>query len=292
MKGKAFHEHPLASNFQIACSFHKEPFVFPLHYHKEVEMIYVESGEVEISVMQKDYKVSEGQLVIIGCNHIHSYNDYKDESVTRGYHILLFDWKYFKNHLENEVEQLLYPIFFDVTIIDTKNIPGLKDIGHIFSQLSMENMNDNSGKRFLMIGQLYKLVGLFLRYGNFDEHFDLNMNQMEKEHELLSKVNGYIFENYKKGISLNSVSKALGYSEFHFARQFKRYTGITFKQYLMHYQISMAKEDVLEGSLTMVQVAEQHGFNSVKTFNRVFKTYFGSAPTVYRRQVTGENHDA
>lgn len=293
MKNDAFHEHPLKKmNMPIRCNYNKDSFTFPLHYHQEVEMIYVEKGSVHISVLQKDYEIREGQLVIIGCNHIHSYKGRPEGSNKKSFHILLFDWRHLLRHFDQEVEKLLYPLFFDVTVVDTNKIPGLSTIGKTFNTLSMENLNDTAGSQFIKMGQLLKLIGYLLRFGNFESHFDYMSNQMEKEHELLSKVNDYIFTHYHQGITLTSTAKTLGYSEFHFARQFKRYTGVTFKQYLMHYQISMAKEDVLDGDLTIVEVSDKHGFNSVKTFNRVFKTYFGVAPTVYRKQIKDQDSDA
>ncbi len=292
MKNNAFHEHPLGQmNIPIRCGYHKEPFEFPLHYHQEVEMIFVEKGRVEISVLQKDYEVKEGQLVIIGCNHIHSYKDHR-KNEARAYHVLLFDWRHLLKHFDPEVEELLYPLFFDVTVIDTKKIHGLSGVGRIMNTLSLENMNEESASQFIKMGYLLELIGTLLRFGHFNARFDYMSNQMEKEHELLSQVNEYIFSNYQDGISLTSTAKFLGYSEFHFARQFKKYTGVTFKQYLMHYQISMAKEDVVDGDLTIVQVADKHGFNSVKTFNRVFKTYYGVAPTVYRKENNDQDDDA
>ncbi len=292
MKHDAFHEHPLGKmNIPIRCGYHKDAFEFPLHYHQEVEMIYVERGRIKISVLQKDYEVKEGQLVIIGCNHIHSYKDHR-ENESRGYHILLFDWRHLLKYFDSDVEELLYPLFFDVTVIDTKIVQGLVHVGKFMNSLSLENMNQDSANQFIMMGHLLQLVGVLIRYGDFNTRFDYMSSQMEKEHELLSKVNDYIFTNYQEGITLTSAAQFLGYSEFHFARQFKRYTGVTFKQYLMHYQISMAKEDVVDGELTIVEVADKHGFNSVKTFNRVFKAYYGLAPTIYRRENTDSDEDA
>lgn len=285
MKLEAFHEHPFDKRkFPINSHLHHGSFDFPLHYHQEVEMIYVEHGSVNISVLQKNYIVTEGQLVIVGCNHIHSYNNPEDNN-ENSFHILMFDWKFFKSFTSDmEIERLLYPVFFDVTIIDTTTNVGLKNIGKLMHKLSVENLNGDLGREFVLLGQLHELVGTLIRYGNFNEHFDYSMKQMEKEHELLSRVNEHVFDNYKSGITLTSAAKELGYSEFHFARQFKRYTGITFKQYLTHYQISMAKEDVLNQENSITDIAYTHGFNSVKTFNRVFKAYYGMAPTVYRKE--------
>jgi len=293
MKINAFHEYPMENKeFPLSCSFTKGDFFFPMHYHQEVEMIYVEKGSIIIHVLQKSYEVKEGQLVIIGCNHIHSYV-HKEKSLNNQFHLLIFDWKFLKRIIGTvKAEQQVYPILFDVNIIDTKYNEGLKPLRHLFQQLSLEGMNKEGGSDFVLLGCLYELVGLLIRYGEFDSSYKPNMKQIEKEHQLLSKVNAYIFKNYQSGITLSGSAKDLGYSEFHFARQFKRYTGITFKQYLTHYQVSMAREDIVNDTLTITAVAFKHGFNSVKTFNRVFKNYFGLAPTVYRKKVNHSDEPA
>ncbi len=290
MKQEIFHEGPLLTkDFPVMCYFHKDRFVFPMHYHHEVEMIFVESGEVSISVLQKEYKVKAGQLVIIGCNHIHSYNQrHPDED--SGFHVLRFDWKFFNDMADDkEIQKQLYSILFDVTVLDTSGVPGLKPMKQIFQWMSLETMNVQYGRKFILLGYLYKIMGLLIRFGDFADNYDYDFKQMEKEHELLSRVNAYIFEHYSDGITLTSAAMDLGYSEFHFARQFKRYTGITFKQYLTHYQISMAKDDVLKDEMTIIEVAYKHGFNSVKTFNRVFKNYYGMSPTAYRKEMNSLN---
>lgn len=290
MKNEAFHEHSLNSNeYPLRCGLSNQRFSFPPHYHQDLEMIYVDRGSAFVSVMQKDYELKEGQLAIIGCNHIHSYyeSDTKDrlgEDVTKFY-IMRINWDFLKIYGDDEdLQKQLYPILFDINIIDTYNAPMFKEVKSIFAKLHLEKIADNDGKMFFLLSYLYLLMGIIIRGMSFDDSLDVNYKQMEKEHELLSKVNEFIFREYQSGIDLTMISTALGYSEFHFSRQFKRFTGITFKQYLTHYQISMAKEDVLESKLTIAEIAYKHGFNSVKTFNRLFKSYYGVAPTVYRQK--------
>lgn len=290
MKNEAFHEHSIQTGeYPLSCFFSKQRFTFPLHYHQDLELIFVERGTAYVSVMQKDYELKEGQLAIIGCNHIHSYFE-KDDKEQLGedhtkFYIMKINWEFLKVYgQDQDILKLLYPILFDVNIIDTNNSPMFKDIKMIFTKIHMEKIADQDGKLFFLMSYLYLLIGLVIRGMTFDESMIVNSKYMEKEHDLLSRVNDYMFREYQSGIDLNTMATALGYSEFHFSRQFKRFTGITFKQYLTHYQISMAKEDVIENQETIAEIAYKHGFNSVKTFNRLFKSYYGVAPTVYRKK--------
>lgn len=290
MKNEAFHEHSIQSGeYPLSCFFSTQRLSFPLHYHQDLEMIFVDRGTTYVSVMQKDYELKEGQLAIIGCNHIHSYfekegKDQLGDDHTKFY-IMKINWDFLKVYgQDQEIQKLLYPILFDVNIIDTNNSPLFKEVRSIFAKIHMEKIADQDGKLFFLMSYLYQLIGIIMRGMTFDDSMVVNSKYMEKEHELLSRVNEYMFNEYQSGIDLLTMATALGYSEFHFSRQFKRFSGITFKQYLTHYQISMAKEDVMESKETIAEIAYKHGFNSVKTFNRLFKSYYGVAPTFYRKK--------
>ncbi len=47
---------------------------YPLHLHKNVEMTMVLSGKINITIHQKDFVLSEGDIGIIFPNQPHSYN--------------------------------------------------------------------------------------------------------------------------------------------------------------------------------------------------------------------------
>lgn len=286
MLDKAFHEDPLINRFKISCTKACGEFNFPLHFHREVEMVYVSKGSLKISVMQKDYTLTENQLAIIGCNHLHAY--ISDNSTTKDqnieYYILLFDWEFLSHIFTGEEEQrLLYPLIFNVSVSKCDDESPLSFVESFLDELSRETMEKAKANQFILLGGLHRFIGQLIRYGEFGNEAGNNLKKMKKEHQLLAKTNDYIFKEYMKGISLRDASIALGYSEYHFSRQFKRVTGITFKKYLVHYQISMAREDVIEGSIPITEIAYKHGFNSVKTFNRIFKEYFHQAPTEYRK---------
>ena len=61
---------------------------FPLHWHEEMEIIYVEKGSVSISIRNTEYLVRGGEFVLIHPQTIHSIRQHEDD---RGfYHNILF----------------------------------------------------------------------------------------------------------------------------------------------------------------------------------------------------------
>ena len=55
---------------------------FPLHWHDEMEIIYVTDGVMSVTVQNDDYILSEGDMVLVQPQVFHSINqndDYKAE---------------------------------------------------------------------------------------------------------------------------------------------------------------------------------------------------------------------
>ncbi len=100
----------------------------------------------------------------------------------------------------------------------------------------------------------------------------------------LEKVFLYVESSYNKKITLDKIADIAGYSSFHFTRFFKSTTGMTFITYLNNFRIYQATVLLDETEEMITEIAYSVGFESVKTFNRVFKELKGCSPTAYRKQ--------
>ena len=60
---------------------------------------------------------------------------------------------------------------------------------------------------------------------------------------------------------------------------------MTFLEYLHQYRVSQAKK-LLKQDVSIAEVAELSGFESLSYFNRVFKKIVGENPSTYRSKFT------
>jgi AraC-like DNA-binding protein len=104
-----------------------------------------------------------------------------------------------------------------------------------------------------------------------------------KKLEMLDNIFKYIENNYREQINLSEVAKAASFSMYHFTRFFKDATGMTFWQYLNNYRISKAVNYLMNTSDSISDIAYNSGFNSIKTFNRVFKQAKGYSPSQFKK---------
>lgn len=99
----------------------------------------------------------------------------------------------------------------------------------------------------------------------------------------LARVLGYIADNLGESIALAELAGVAHLSEFHFARLFKRATGLAPHQYVIARRVERASALIREGKLSLAVVAATVGFASQSHLNRHFKRVVGCTPAEYRK---------
>ena len=76
-----------------------------------------------------------------------------------------------------------------------------------------------------------------------------------------------------------------GFSKSHFIRLFKDYTGVSYYEYLTRRRMLNVELLLNNPEYSISDVAMRSGYDSIATFNRVFKTSHGVTPTEYRKRL-------
>ena len=85
--------------------------------------------------------------------------------------------------------------------------------------------------------------------------------------------------NYKEEISLDIVSESLGISKSHISHIFSDKIHMNFRDFVNQYRINYANELLMQGGRSITEVAFESGFQSVRSFNDVYKKMTGSVPS-------------
>ena len=95
-------------------------------------------------------------------------------------------------------------------------------------------------------------------------------------------VCNYITDHCTENISVEELADLAGFSKFHFARLFKQFTNMSCYEYLTQKRIAHAERLLIEPNLSITEVAMRSGFNSLSTFNRIFKASKNCTPSEYK----------
>src|SRR5258706_334568 len=94
----------------------------------------------------------------------------------------------------------------------------------------------------------------------------------------------YIHDHLDQQLTLAELSFLAGMSTYHFARTFKRVTGVAPHHYVLNARIERAKSLLLRGNLSIAEVAQKVGFFDQSHFTRYFKRLVGITPQILLRQ--------
>jgi signal transduction histidine kinase/AraC-like DNA-binding protein/DNA-binding LacI/PurR family transcriptional regulator len=94
----------------------------------------------------------------------------------------------------------------------------------------------------------------------------------------------YLQQNYDSPLSRREMANAIGVSESHLSRIFRRELGITPWDYLNRYRIKLAKELLVQTDRSITSVALEVGFSDPAYFSRVFRRQVGLSPSAFREQ--------
>ena len=98
----------------------------------------------------------------------------------------------------------------------------------------------------------------------------------------LRRVKEFITENLEEDLSLAEISAVADLSQFHFARAFRKSTGLTPQQFLMQQRIERAKELLAKHDLPIVEVSLRTGFKNQSHFTSLFRKFTSLTPKVWR----------
>ena len=96
-------------------------------------------------------------------------------------------------------------------------------------------------------------------------------------------VRNYIDCNYESDLNLELLAKIQLISKYHLLRLFKKYYGLTPRQYLINKRIEISKENLKKG-MTVTATCFAVGFESPGSFSTLFKTKTGKTPAQFRKE--------
>ena len=228
------------------------------HWHMEHELIACREGSAQVMLDDTMFNITQQQCIFCHSGRVHYISASPDSLLL----VCLFDEKMYDPitspfALENPVFEDRYGI-----------LPKLSEIRHelqnqpIFFECRTE----------AMIGEIlvdvfrgeplrkaqWQFSGVITRYKQLLNHIDL-------EYEHITYQNAVQFMNM---------------SDAYFSRYFKRQAGMTFSQYLNVVRIEKAVQ-LLDSAPTMkiTDVMLRCGFNTIRSFNRVFREVTGFTPT-------------
>ena len=123
-------------------------------------------------------------------------------------------------------------------------------------------------------------------------NFELVEKRSIGSNDLIYQTVAYVSGNFKNPFSLEDMAKDLGVSKYVLSRIFSKTFHSNFKRYLNDTRLDYARQRLEDTEDSITKICLDSGFDSQRTFNRVFKERFRVSPTEYRKKSERESEAA
>lgn len=256
---------------------------FPPHWHEELEIVYALDYELMIGLNHEVYILKPRDIFLIGPGEVHFFVTPPQKSQRI---ILQFEPSLFESFVPVMRERrFTFPL---IAREPGPAGPGHRGLEQQILNIAKEHSAKQEGYQLAIKARLYDMIVVLLRHVPMEPYSSFEQHKHLKRLERLEQVFRYVETHHTREIPLEEIARAANFSIYHFTRFFKEATGMTFVQYLNNYRITKAAKLLANTSDPVTEIAFKVGFESIKTFNRVFKQIKGCNPTTYKKSMVGK----
>ncbi|PVZ66325.1 helix-turn-helix domain-containing protein [Pelagibaculum spongiae] len=150
-------------------------------------------------------------------------------------------------------------------------------ISNLCQQLILPlDWQDKSDQLALENASQMLMLHLIKQYGNIDWKTPQVRGGLAPS--VLRKLTDYIDQYLDQKLTVTELAQVAQLSEYHLCRMFKQSTGQTLQQFVMQQRLETAKTLLLQGNLSVQQVALNCGFSSASHFSKRFSQKYQKTP--------------
>ena len=226
------------------------------HFHSQIEIYFVDEGEMEVVVGERRQVLSAGQMSVALSYDPHGYSTPKS-SRSSVLSIPTHLCKEFNDIIKNKKNTSPF-------LLDVERVAELREYARL---LGSEDVNP-----IRKSGYIGLVLGFLLDYLVFEE------TEQKTDTDLASKMLLFINDKFRSALSLKDLATRFGYSESYISRFFRDSFKVGFNQYINLLRLKNALQLMMEKKYSITYCAMESGFNSMRSFYRIFSEQLGCSP--------------
>lgn len=236
---------------------------FLLHWHENIELIFVTSGSLQVMLNNQKYTVHQDELIVINSSCIHFC---KTVTPVCTYACLIPDLNFCKSFGLPVDELHIQPV---VTAPIIRNL---------FQQIMTEFHLQLPFQKQMLKANIMALMTELCRHHAGPANND-NSAPNKNHIEIIQAALLYMKQHANEAISTDDIAKYLKFSKHYFCRLFKEITTYSPVYYLNLLRCCNARRMLIDGQTSVHDIAILCGFENISYFTRTYKKYMGILPS-------------
>lgn len=273
------HSEPINESFKI---WHNgDPYRHnPWHYHPECEITYIIKGRGSLFIGDQMVDYGDDELVIFGANLPHEFRshvtdnpDFYSESYSVHFNQHFLGESFYQLPEVQLVNDILSHASRGIRVDDPTTKANLKVL--------LERLYSTKGlPKVYLILEIFHLLTQCPKMVYLSSSSFVDIIDQDKDNRI-NEVYQYVMKNFTSSITIQDVASLVSMTETSFCRFFRDRTHKSFTQYVTEVRVGYACRLLLEGTLTIAQVAYSSGFGNLSHFNKQFKLLKGMTPSQF-----------
>ncbi len=248
--------------------------IIPVHWHDELEVLFVRSGSLLVDILGETYSLHEGEGMFINSGVLMSAKS--------------------KNEHTCEVHSMVFcsTLLADTnTAIEQRYVRPLISCTQFPCSLTSKEQSEYINRAFLACSEERFGYEIEVREHLIRLIFEIICQNADiiksdtlpcTDRERLKNMLAFIENNFAQNITVHDIADVCKVSERECFRCFKGMMGVSPKKHLMSYRISVASGMLLGTDDPIVEISGACGFDSPGYFSAIFKRLMGVTPKEYR----------
>ena len=280
LKSHGRYEFPVNVSYEQLSRYERGSFSW--HWHPEIELTFVLSGQIEYQINGKSYTLKEGDGIFCNTNALHTGH------MIDGMDCIYISTTFAPRFLygfSNSIIQTRYvdPVLTDVQLASVVFSPDgdwqsriLKDMHRIYDLSLSEPAAFEMEIQKILLSIWIELY----RHASFSG--ESQNTAAARDVERLRILLDYIHRHYMEHLTLEELSAQIHICRSECCRFFKKCMNESLFDYLLDYRIEKSLPLLGEHHLSVTETAELTGFSSPEYFAKVFREQMGCTPSFYR----------
>lgn len=246
------------------------------HFHKDLEIIQVLRGSIQIHIGSTVEIYKKGDLLLINPYEIHSIANLSDELGRAN--LLLIIQIASQAFEQNSID--LSQLHFDERRLNNEAM-WLSSLMVTLYKQSIDRALPSNYKR---LGTLYQLIGILFERINYTvtkQHLPKAKNEAFKR--ILTLIE-YVETHYETPIKLETLAEQMHISKYHLSHSVKQTLGINFQTYLNTVRMTKAIQLLYTTKMSILEISEQAGFSDQKYLNQMIQMHYHCSASVLRNR--------
>lgn len=240
------------------------------HIHQNVELYYVLTGRMSITIDKQNYKLQKESLILVNANVPHEL-EIHGKSLAAVFKV---------SH--NFITDLTKNPLIGFECYSGKNHAGpMEDLKGLFKNMLVYHMNSGCLERVKEYGYYYEILWHLLKYYSTWDMMQDDSSDLSRLEEIL----GYIQMNYSRQIGLQDLADRFYLSVPYLSKYIKERLGMGFTDYLNEVRLQHAVDGLVNTDHSVTRIAFDNGFPNLTSFNRVFRKNYFMTPSVYKKSI-------